>query len=221
MRVTLRAVAILLPLAIAAACSSGGEGVNAAETSAATGGAETGTAPRAETSTQAVKAFVRTCETNVYGTLDPRGWREHSVVAGPLVFWAADDYAGQPASLFTPVRGRSDRYRGLKLLVLVRPDAVATVVVPASARRKVALLYNPAAWNDRNEYRIEDGDSAVGFEACKKGETIGTGSPLNEMTQFNGGFLVAGARCVPLDVLVRGQPRAIRVTLSFGAGRCA
>jgi len=57
MRVTLRAVAILLPLAAAAACSSDGEGMNAAETFAATGGAETGAAPRTETSPQAVKAF--------------------------------------------------------------------------------------------------------------------------------------------------------------------
>jgi hypothetical protein len=221
MRITLRAVAILLPLAVAAACSSGGEGVNAAETSAAMGGAETGAAPRTETSTQAVKAFVRTCETNVYGTLNPRRWRKHSIVAGPLAFWYAREYAEAPASFFRPARGSSDRYEGLKLLVLIRPDAVATVIVPESERHDVALLYNPAAWNDRNEYRIEDGDSAVRFEACKKGETIGTGSPLNEMTQFNGGFLVAGVRCVPLDVLVRGQPRAIHVTLSFGAGRCA
>lgn len=87
----------------------------------------------------------------------------------------------QPRCLRVP--GRSGRYQGLKLLVLVRPGTVATVVVPQSERRDVALLYNPADWNDRNEYRIEDGQSAVTFEACKKGETIGTGTPLNEITQ--------------------------------------
>jgi hypothetical protein len=219
MRITLAAIGILVSVATAvAACSSGGEGMNAPDTGVRS--AETSAAPPTETATQEVKAFVRTCETNVYGTLDPRGWQEHSIIAGPLGFWSADDYAGQPASLFTPVPGSSDRFQGLKLLVLVRPDAVATVIVPESERHEVALLYDPAAWNDRNEYRIEDGESAVTFEACKKGETIGTGSPLNEMTQFNGGSLVAGVRCVPLDVLVRGQAQAIRVTLSFGAGRC-
>jgi hypothetical protein len=40
------------------------------------------------------------------------------------------------------------------------------------------------------------------------------------MTQFNGGFVVAGIRCVPLDVLTPGAA-AVSVTLSFGAGRCA
>jgi hypothetical protein len=40
------------------------------------------------------------------------------------------------------------------------------------------------------------------------------------MTQFNGGFVVAGVRCLSLQVLVRGQAGAIPVTLSFGAGRC-
>ena len=123
--------------------------------------------------------------------------------------------------MIAPIPGRSGRYQGLKLLVLVRPGAVATVIVPESERRDVALLYNPAEWNDRNAYRIKDGESAVTFEACEKGETIGTGGPLNEMTQFNGSFLVAGVRCVPLEVLVPEESRAIRVTLSFGAGRCA
>jgi hypothetical protein len=195
--------------------------VKATDTSA--GGSRTGTTAATVTSSGAPEkeAFVRTCETRVYGTLDPRGWRQHSIIAGPLAFWYVDQYARQPASLFAPVRGSSDRYPGLKLLVLVRPGAVATVIVPASERRDVALLYDPAAWNDRNEYQIQDGDSAVTFEACKKGETLGTGGPLNEMTQFNGGFLVAGVRCLPLDVLVRGPQKATRVTLSFGAGRCA
>jgi hypothetical protein len=49
---------------------------------------------------------------------------------------------------------------------------------------------------------------------------LGTRRPLNEMTQFNGGFLVAGVRGAPLNVPVRGQAQAIRVTVAFGAGRC-
>jgi hypothetical protein len=183
MRNTLLRLTILIPLATAVvACSSGGDGVNAGDTSAGAGSAATTAASPTTTATHEVKAFVRTCATNVYGTLDPRGWQKHSIIAGPLVFWAADQYAGQPTSLFRPVRGRRDHYQGLKLLVLVRPDVVATVIVPASERRDAALLYNPDVWNNRNEYRIEDGDSAVTFEACKKGETIGTGTPLNEMT---------------------------------------
>jgi hypothetical protein len=167
-------------------------------------------------------AFVRTCETSVYGTLDDPAWREHSVLAGPLVFYSADQYAEQPASLFAPIDG-DDRHAGQKLLILIRPGVVATVVVPASKRGNAALLYNPAAWNDRNAYRIEDGESAVTFKACKKGEAAPVGGPLTAMTQFNGAFVVAGACCVPLDVQVRGEDQVIpvKVKLSFGAGDCA
>jgi hypothetical protein len=167
------------------------------------------------------EVFVRTCETSVYGTLDDPAWRKHSIIAGPLVFYSADQYAEQPASLFATIPGKDDSYAGQKLLVLVRRGAVATVVVPESIRSDAALLYNPAAWNDRNAYRIEDGESAVTFKACKKRETAPVGGPPNAMTQFNGGFVVASARCVRLEVLVRGEERTIPVTLSFGKGHCA
>ena len=206
----LLALVVLLSLA-SAGCSSG-EG----ETKATSAPSATTTATAASP-----RAFVRTCEMSVYGTLDDPAWRTHSVVAGPLVFYSADQYAEQPASLFAPLPGNDGYYAGQKLLVLVRRGAVATVIVPESQRRYAALLYNPAAWNDRNAYRIEDGESAVTFKACKKGETAPVGGPLNAMTQFNGAFVVAGVRCVPLEVLVRGQEGTSPVTLSFGASRCA
>jgi hypothetical protein len=167
------------------------------------------------------RGFVRTCETSVFGTLDSRGWRAHSVFAGPLTFYYADQFTAQPDSVFAPLAGQDGYYAGQKLLVLVRRGAVVTVVIPESIRREAALLYDPAAWNDRNAYRIEDGESAVTFKACKKGETAPAGGPLNAMTQFNGGFVVAGARCVPLEVHVRGDERSISAALPFGSGRCA
>jgi hypothetical protein len=157
---------------------------------------------------------------SVHGTLDDPTWRKHSVFAGPLVFYSADQYAEQPASTFAPIAGRSGVYPGQKLLVLVRRGAVATVVLPESERRYAGLLYNPAGWNDRNAYRVKDGETAVRFKACEKGESAPVGGPLNAMTQFNGGFVVAGVRCLSLQVLVRGQAGSIPVTLSFGAGRC-
>jgi hypothetical protein len=166
------------------------------------------------------KGFVRTCETSVFGTLDSRGWHAHSVIAGPLVFYYADQFAEQPDSVFAPLAGRDGFYAGQKLLVLVRRGAVVTVVIPASLRRDAALLYDPAAWNDRNAYRIEDGESAVTFRACKKGETAPAGGPLNAMTQFNGSLVVAGARCVPLEIHVQGEERSIAAALPFGSGHC-
>jgi hypothetical protein len=207
----LLALSALLALALAA-CTFGGS-----KKSVSTTALESTTAA----TTPPQRAFVRTCQASVYGTIDDPAWRKHSVFAGPLVFYSADQYAEQPASLFAPVDG-NDRYVGQKLLVLIRRDAVATVVVPESERSRAALLYNPAAWNDANAYRIEDGESAVTFKACKKGQTARVGGPLTAMTQFNGGFVVAGVRCVPLDVRVRGEDQIIpvKVKLSFGAGDC-
>lgn len=166
-------------------------------------------------------AFVRTCEMSVYGMLDASAWKKHSTKAGPLSFYYADQYAQMARSELAPVSGKKGYYRGQKLLVLVRPGAVVTVVLPESERRYAALIYNPNKWNDRNAYRIEDGQRAVTFKACEKGETPSDGGPVNAMTQFNGGFVVAGARCVPIEVFLPGQGRSIRTTLSFGRGRCA
>jgi hypothetical protein len=201
-------LALVLLLSLASAGCSLGEGETKATSAAST---TTTTAP-----TQ--RAFVRTCEASAYGTLDDPTWRKHSVIAGPLVFYSADQYAEQPPSLFAPIVGNDGYYSGQKLLVLIRRGAVATVVVPESERRYARLLYNPADWNDRNAYIAKDGETTVRFEGCPKGETA-TGGPLNAMTQFNGSFVVAGVRCLPLEVRVRGQD-PIPVTLSFGAGRC-
>jgi hypothetical protein len=214
-----RTLAIVIPLTVAA-CSSGGGGVKATSTYPGADGAGTTEAAVTGSAPSEMRVFVRRCDTSVYGRLDSRGWRQHSIIAGPLVIYYADQFARQEGSYFEPIGGEDDHYAGQKLLLLVRRGAVATVVVPESERRYVALLYNPAAWNDRNAYRIDDGESAVTFKACKKGETAPVGGPPNAMTQFNGGFVVAGARCAGLDVRVRGQQRAIPVTLSFGAGRC-
>jgi hypothetical protein len=108
----LLALVVLLSLASAACSLSEGETKATSAPSATT----TVTAP-----TQ--RAFVRTCEASVYGTLDDPTWRKHSVIAGPLVFYSADQYAEQPASLFAPIVGNNGYYAGQKLLVLIRRGA--------------------------------------------------------------------------------------------------
>jgi hypothetical protein len=144
----LASLALVVLLSLASAGCSLGEGETKA-TSAASATTTT-TAPTR-------RAFVRTCEASMYGTLDDPTWRNHSVIAGPLVFYSADQYAEQPASLFAPIVGNDGHYSGQKLLVLIRRGAVATVVVPESERNYARLLYNPADWNDRNAYTVKDG----------------------------------------------------------------
>jgi hypothetical protein len=103
----LASLALVVLLSLASAGCSLGEGETKA-TSAASATTTT-TAPTR-------RAFVRTCEASMYGTLDDPTWRNHSVIAGPLVFYSADQYAEQPASLFAPIVGNDGYYSGQKLL---------------------------------------------------------------------------------------------------------
>lgn len=153
----LASLTFVLLLSLASAGCSLGEG----ETKAASSASAT-TATTAPTQ----RAFVRMCEASVYGTLDDPTWRKHSVIGGPLIFYSADQYAEQPASLFAPIVSNDGYYSGQKVLVLIRRGAVATVVVPESERRHARLLYNPADWNDRNAYTAKDGETTVRFEGC-------------------------------------------------------
>jgi hypothetical protein len=157
-------------------------------------------------------AFVRTCESSVYGDLGD-GWRKRSVVVGPLAFVALRYAATQPAVDF---RRRGGRYQGLKVLAVVKSGATVTLTVPAAERRHLSLLYDPAAWKEDNRYRLADGGTAVTFRSCPPAQT-----PLGaDGTQFNGGFLVAGPRCATLEVSTPRWRTPRRVTVSFGAGRC-
>jgi hypothetical protein len=157
-------------------------------------------------------AFVRTCESSVYGDLGD-GWRKQSVVVGPLAFVALRYAATQPAADF---RRRGGSYQGLKVLAVVEAGATVTLTVPARERRHLSLLYNPAAWKETNRYRIADGDTAVTFQSCPPEQT-----PFGaDGTQFNGGFLVDGPRCATLEVSTPEWRTPRRVTVSIGSGRC-
>jgi hypothetical protein len=155
---------------------------------------------------------VRACDDAVYGDLG-RDWRNQTVLVGPVGL-VGRFYASQPKRIFQALR--KGLYPAQKVLLLVRRGKTVTLVVPPSARQSVSLLYDPTVWKNSNAYRVAEGDAAMTFEAC---EGL-YGARPHEYTQFNGGFVVAGARCAPLDVHAEGSDRPLRATLSFGAGRC-
>ena len=168
--------------------------------------------PSSASSTSSPTNLVRTCESGVYGDLS-RFWRRSGMRVGPLVFVGVPR-PHEDRSDFAPRHGG---YQSQKVLVLIEQGAVVTVVIPPSARKHVALLYDPAAFSDQPNLRLSDGESAVTFMACPKGQApVG---PPHGPTQFNGGLIVAGPRCVPVDVAV-GEASPRRVVISFGAGRC-
>jgi hypothetical protein len=157
-------------------------------------------------------APVRRCDERVSGDLG-RDWRDSTILVGPIGL-VASFYDRQPTKVFAPLR--NGVYASQKVLVLVRRGTTATLVVPREARGVASLLYARAKWKARNAYRLSEGDVATIFEAC---EGL-SGFRPHEYTQFNGGIVVAGARCVPLDVYAEGSDKPLRAVLSFGAGRC-
>jgi hypothetical protein len=123
------------------------------------------------------------------------------------------------------VRGRPGRFYPQKLLLLVRAGARATLVVPKRERARYALLYDRSKWSIpyRRGYRIADGDSAVTFRACRSQHPNFAGEGVvGAWTEFNGAALVAGARCVALDVYRPGEAKPLRRFLAFGtqSGAC-
>jgi hypothetical protein len=135
------------------------------------------------------------------GELGPLGGHpENQVVrAGPVRFlssWRSD----QP-SLIEAAPSRSD---SLKLLVL---DAghIATVRVPRSERKRLALMYElTSPPGGRTYYVIADGDAAVTFEACK-GDTGPRGARQLKETQFNGSMMVTRRACFDPTVVADGK----------------
>jgi hypothetical protein len=144
--------------------------------------------------------YVRTCSTSQFGDLG-QGWRERAVVAGPLAFVGARN--GLAPSLFPH-----------KVLIVVDPNRVVTVTVALRSRAHSTLGYN-GIHSGTGRVPLARGTSSVRFEACG---AVASRAAWNRGTQFGGYFLVAGARCVHIDVATAGK--VLRRKLSFGA-RCA
>jgi hypothetical protein len=103
--------------------------------------------------------------------------------------------------------------RELKMLALVRPGAVVTLTVPPAERRVISLAYRPGVIPSA----VAAGDAAVTFHACasQPGEQPGFAG----WTQFNGGIVVADARCARLVVASPGSVPA-SIVLALGRLSC-
>lgn len=170
--------------------------------------------------------IVRPCSTRAESGLFTRRistfYRRRAIRAGPLVL-IAREYAAVPQADFRAVPGRPGRYYPQKTLLLARAGSAATLSVPRAERRHIALTYRPSDWKIpyARGYRLADGEASVTFRACRASEPSfvpGRNGPVGRWTEFNGGFIVAGARCVTLHV--HAGRRVIPLRLSFGAGRC-
>jgi hypothetical protein len=151
-------------------------------------------------------SFERTCETAVYGGISD--WHSHSVIVGPLAFpWLTYLATASPRTFLL----HHGSYHALKELAVVQLGQTVTVSIPLREQPFVSLVYNPS---DLGASRISDGEAQVVLHACP-----GASKNWNKATQFNGGFMVAGARCAVLEVST-GSAAPRRVVVAFGKGRC-
>jgi hypothetical protein len=142
----------------------------------------------------------------VFGSLAPN-WRDTAIVAGPLGWPGIAGYATEPAANF---RERKDsRFLFQKALAVVEAGALVKMEVPESERDRLSLAYSGSGRPD-NLYKLEEGKPTWALRACE-----------DTRTEFNGGFIVAGAQCAHLNVYVEGRGAPIRVTIPFGTGEQA
>jgi hypothetical protein len=144
---------------------------------------------------------IRGCDTAVFGTLGS-DWRRHAVVVGPLAWLGTEGYASEPARHFRDRGG--GRYLFQKALIVLEPRALVTVVVPVGERGRLALAYGGSSPAD-NLFELSEGEPRWSFRACADAET-----------QFNGGFVVAGAQCAVLDISVQGRAEPMQASIGFG-----
>jgi hypothetical protein len=192
---SVEALAAFVLVAAAAACS---------------GGASHSAGSSPSTGSQGAAVYSRGCSQAVGGVL-PATWRKSGVVVGSLALYSFGQVTHEgavsqlDASAFT-------RGRDVKMLALVRPGAVVSLGVPPSERRAVSLDYRPGVIPST----VAEGDAVVTFHACAS--PSGAGPGLGGWTQFNGGILVAGARCVKF--LVRSRSGTAGLVLAFGSRTC-
>ena len=138
-------------------------------------------------------AFVRSCETSVYGRL-ARNWENRAVTVGRVSFAYLKDN-GNPGSW---AESRGD-VQPLKVLVIVKDGPPQTVQISPEAA--VALQYDPSTFNRARS--LIDGDTAVRFVPCAEGEGFRQ-APDGE-TQFNGGLLASGPACATFRAVEDGR----------------
>lgn len=199
---------LTLALALVSLAFAGCSSSTPAEGGRDTSGATTATTvrPSGSGTTAVAHPVVRTCNDGPNG--DVGDWRRSSLVVGPIGFINLRLADTRPAP--TQPGGRAAFYL---TVAMVKPGSAVKVRVAASAATYASLLFDRMALGSTDYSRgVAVGVQEVTFIAC------GSGSAW---TQFLGGFLVDGKRCVPLEVRSLPNSAPKRVVVSFGAGTCS
>jgi hypothetical protein len=144
------------------------------------------------------------------------GLRGMELSAGPLTL-SVQPLATLSPERFAPIKSRPITYRMIKIVAVLQNGAAATLTVPVSEQRNVALQYRTQSPINGAPAQVTEGDAAVTFKACTDAEYVERYGKSGSVTQFGGGFVVAGARCASVIVRVEGRSEPLMLRLPFGA----
>ncbi len=156
-------------------------------------------------STPPGRALLRTCETAAHGS-NPAFQQLTTASPAAAIVFVNPLASGQSDPRFYEPLG-DGRFRRIKVLVGVAPGSTVTVVVPEPERGRVALFYDTPTDISTELFGMAEGEIQVTFEACD-----------DPNTGFPGYFLVAGPRCVDLEVHLGSEVG--RILLPFGVEDC-
>jgi hypothetical protein len=147
-----------------------------------------------QSTTDAVGTVQRSCDTAGQNGLSP-DYRHHALVVGPLSLGSVRDLP-RPGD---PLPRVGARLGALEVIVVVPAGRQATLTIPRVDRSHVRLIYDQSKFRDDGAYLLRTLDSAVHFTACQSRRFN------NGVSQFDGGFVVDGRRCVRFSVREPGS----------------
>ncbi|MGH3218131.1 MAG: hypothetical protein ACRDPY_05290 [Streptosporangiaceae bacterium] len=144
------------------------------------------------------------CASQTLGALQSN-WRSLAVHAGPL--WIINRGIGPGFDFHNP----DGTLKAVPLIVLLQDNVTVSVEPTAGGQPYFRFL---AGFNATDEYTMSDGLPSATFTACSaRAALFGEG-----LTEYYLGVIVAGPRCITLDVLTSAGQPPHRATLQFG--RC-
>jgi hypothetical protein len=113
--------------------------------------------------------------------------------------------------------GRIRLYVAIVVLRGMRPGSAVVVKAAPEARRHLRFLYGPKDnLTPGRRYTMRNGERGVTFESCRPDQQI---VPFPGVTDYYGGYLVRGKRCLPATVTAPGLKRSVTIGLGACPGR--
>lgn len=145
------------------------------------------------------------CDAQTDGALQP-DWRSFAVQDGPL--WIINRGIAPNFDFHNP----DGTLKAVPLIVLVQDNATVSVEPTAPGQRYIRFLPSVGS---TDEYTMSDGRPAATFTGCSA-QTALFGEGL---TEYYIGVVVAGPRCITIDVRTSASQPPYRATLQFGTCR--